>query len=283
MARATVLITGASTGIGRATARYLVERGWEVFAGVRKEADAEGLRREVPQALHPVLLDVRKADQIAAAVEQVAAIAGDRGLNALVNNAGVAFGGPLEFFPIEALRTQLEVNVIGAVAVTQAFLPLLRRGKGRIVNVSSVAGRVPSPFLGPYAASKHALEALSDALRGELRPWRIPVVLVEPGPVATPIWEKAQRGADRLLERLPPRALELYGPVLERMRGYMEASARRGIPPEAVAAVIHRALTAPNPKARYPVGPRVGLQIWVRKLLPDGLWDRLVARQLGWG
>src|SRR5688500_9161604 len=187
--RGAVVITGASTGIGRACAIDLDGRGFRVFAGVRKDEDGERLRSERP-SIEPLRIDVTDAGEIAAARDRVGEEVGERGLAGLVNNAGIAVPGPLEHLPLDEIRRQLEVNVLGQIAVTQAFLPLLRTARGRIVNIGSIGGRVALPLLGPYAGSKHAMEGISDSLRRELRPWGIEVSLVRPGPIATEIWER---------------------------------------------------------------------------------------------
>ncbi len=272
-----VVITGAATGIGEACAQRLAAAGFHVFAGVRKTSDGLALQQRVIGQLTPILLDVTNAAQIAAAQAVVAASVGEQGLVGLVNNAGVAVGGPLEFLPLAELHYQMEVNVYGALAVTQAFLPLLRRATGRIVNISSISGLASTPFVGPYAASKYALEALSDALRLELWPWGIRVVLVEPGTIATPIWQKALAMADRLLAQLPAAAHTFYGPVFPFMRARLANT--KGIPADNVAKVIAHALTAQQPKARYLVGNDARLRMMIEGL-PTRWRDRLIASQL---
>lgn len=272
-----VVITGASTGIGEACAKRLAQAGFHVFAGVRKVNDGAALQQAVGDRLTPLLLDVTDAAQIATAMDTVATALGKHGLVGLVNNAGIALGGPLEFLPMPELHRQMEVNVYGALAVTQAFLPLLRRATGRIVNMSSISGLAASPFLGPYAASKHALEALSDALRMELRPWGIQVVLVEPGNIATPIWQKGLTLADQLLDQLPPQAQAYYGPIFPFMRDMLAQS--RGTPADAVAKVVEQALTVQRPKARYVVGSDARLRIWIERL-PTRWRDSLIATRL---
>jgi NAD(P)-dependent dehydrogenase (short-subunit alcohol dehydrogenase family) len=201
---------------------------------------------------------------------------GSIGLSGLVNNAGIAIGGPLEFLSLERLRNQLEINVIGQIAVTQAFLPLLRQRQGRIVNMSSVSGRLAAPFIGPYSASKFALEALTDALRGELHPWGIHVVSVEPGSIATPIWNKARSLSSEIAAELPDQAHALYDQALEDLMRTVEASGRRGIPPEVVARVVERALTSRRPKTRYLVGVDAHVGALMSRLLPDRLRDWLI-------
>lgn len=273
-----VVVTGASTGIGRACALRLDRMGWRVFAGVRRPADGEALRAKASARLLPVELDVTDEASIARAAGRVAADTGDAGLGGLVNNAGISVAGPLEFLPLEELRRQLEVNVTGQVAVTQAFLPLIRKGNGRIVFMGSISGRLATPFLGPYAASKFALEAIADALRVELRPWGIRVSIVEPGSIATPIWEKGQDAADELEQQLSPRGHELYDPAIAAVRQAARDAAARGVPPGRVAKAVAHALTAPRAKTRYLVGNDARLQLTMASLLPDRARDSLVSR-----
>ncbi len=273
-----VLISGASTGIGRACALELAGRGVRVFAGVRRAEDGEALRAAGGSHVVPLRLDVTDAATIAAAVEAIAAANGERALSGLVNNAGIVVAGPLEFLPVDALRRSLEANVVGLLALTQACLPLLRAGRGRIVNMSSISGRFASPLLGPYAASKFAVEALSDALRRELAPWGIPVALVEPGAVATPIWEKSAASAQALLDGLPAQAHGYYGADVEHARRRALRAARTGIPAEAVATVVHAALTAARPRTRYLVGRDARIGALLARWLPDGVLDRFARR-----
>jgi NAD(P)-dependent dehydrogenase (short-subunit alcohol dehydrogenase family) len=275
-----VLVTGASTGIGRACALALDQRGFRVFAGVRREEDGRRLAEEASDRLAPVRIDVADGDSIEAAVAEIHERTGDRGLRGVVNNAGIAVGGPLEFLPLDDLRRQLEVNVIGQIAVTQACMPLLRAGGGRVVNMGSIGGLVPPPFVGPYVASKAAMEALTDSLRQELRPWGMPVSIIEPGSISTPIWEKGAASTDALAERLPPRALELYGRALEAMRNATVRMNAQGIPPERVAKAVTRALIASRPKPRYLVGPDARVQRTLSTLLPTRVFDAFVARLL---
>lgn len=277
----TVLITGASTGIGRACALHLDRLGWQVFAGVRRAEDAAAIKAVASPALEPLLLDVIQADQVAAAAEQVSGLVGARGLDGLVNNAGISIGGPLEFVPMQLVRLQFEVNVLGQVSMIQAFLPLLRRARGRIVNISSTSGLNAMPIMGPYAASKFALEALSDSLRVELRPWDIKVILVEPGSIATPIWDRSLATADAWLADAPPALNELYGKFIPILREYMISVARRGLPVERISETVVRALTVPDPKARYLVIAYSRLSFHLMRLAPAGLRDRLIARQMG--
>ncbi|RMF00930.1 MAG: SDR family oxidoreductase [Chloroflexi bacterium] len=272
-----VVITGASTGIGKACALHLAQQGWRVFAGVRKPADAGSLQQANP-AIEPVFVDVQKPDTISAAAGQVAQAVGPGGLDGLVNNAGIAIGGPLEFLPLAEFKKQLDVNVTGQIAVTQAFLPLLRAKPGRIVNMSSISGRVATPFVGPYSASKFALEAVTDTLRGELHPWGIHVVSVQPGAIATPIWKKAQTYADYLNKTLPEECFRLYRTAFDDMAVSVQQAGERGVPPEKVAQTVARALTAKRPKTRYIVGADAKIAAVLKKLLPDRWLDALLRQ-----
>jgi len=273
-----VLVTGASTGIGRATALRLDADGWRVFAGVRKEADAESLRQEASPNLVPVTLDVIDPGQIAAAAALIEREA-EGGLDGLVNNAGVAVPGPLETIPLEDLRHQLEVNVVAYVAVTQALLPQIRRARGRVVFLASIGGRVAFPFAGPYHASKFATEAIGDVFRQELRPWGIKVAIIEPGSIDTPIWERGQQKATEVEAKSPQTNL-LYGAAIEKFRKVIDDTAERGIPPEKVAKAISHALESKRPKSRYLVGLDAKAQALLKPLIPTAVFDRIVARQL---
>ena len=277
----TVVITGASTGIGEACALRLDRHGVRVFAGVRKEEDGARLKQQASERLSPLMIDVTDEASITAAAETVAGAVGEAGTVGLVNNAGIGVGGPLEFLPSDDLRRQLEVNVIGQMAVTRAFLPLIRKGGGRIVNIGSIAGRLAAPFLGPYSASKFAMEALTDALRQELRPWGIQVSIVEPGNINTPIWGKAQADADQIRDNLPEEAMLLYGDTTRAFQEAIRKLANAGIPPDEVAKVVEHALTARKPKTRYIVGRDAQIQRVLAKVVPDRLRDRLVAQQFG--
>jgi NAD(P)-dependent dehydrogenase (short-subunit alcohol dehydrogenase family) len=276
-----VVITGASTGIGEACALRLDGMGYRVFAGVRKDADGEALRAKSSERLTPVRIDVTDAASIAAARDAVAAAVGDAGISGLVNNAGVAIAGPIEFVPIADLRQQIEINVIGQVAVTQAFMPLLRVQRGRVVFMGSISGRMSTPFVSPYSASKHALEAITDALRVELRPWKMHVAIVEPGSIKTPIWDKANATADRMERELSPEAHRLYDPAVQALRKFAAEAGERGIPADKVAKAVAHALTAGRPKTRYIVGTDAHLQAILRVVVPDRLLDTLIERQLG--
>jgi NAD(P)-dependent dehydrogenase (short-subunit alcohol dehydrogenase family) len=278
----TVLVTGASTGIGEACAIHLDRLGHRVYAGVRKEEDAERLRRGASSRLVPVFLDVTDQAQIDAVAKQLADDGtgdGDGGgLQGVVNNAGIARGGPLEYLPVDEWREQLEVNVIGQVAVTKAVLPLIRAGRGRIVFIGSIGGRVATMMMGPYNASKFAIEAIGDALRQELHPWGIPVSVVEPGAVKTPIWEKGRQTADRLERDLPSEGAAMYAAHMAAIRKGIDMQDRQGVGPEKVAAAVEHALFASRPKTRYAVGTDARVLSVLARVLPDRARDALVRR-----
>ncbi|HUF64361.1 MAG TPA: SDR family oxidoreductase [Gemmatimonadaceae bacterium] len=271
------VVTGASSGIGEACALRLAELGYRVFAGVRNDEAAGRLRSRAPDLLTPLHLDVSDAGSVRAAAARVATGTGGAGLDGLVNNAGIAVAAPLEFLPLDALREQLEINVVGQLAVTQALLPLLRTARGRIVNMGSISGRVALPFVGPYTASKFALEALTDSLRVELRPWGIHVAIVEPGVIATPIWKRSLAAFDTMLERMPPQVVELYGPAMRVVRS--RVSRLPGASTEGVVQAVVHALTARRPRARYLVGVDARARL-ILNWMPWRLRDRAVARAL---
>lgn len=270
-----VVITGASTGIGAACALHLDTLGFLVFAGVRRLEDGEALKAKGTKRLVPLLLDVTDESSIGRAAGLVREAVGEVGLAGLVNNAGIAVAGPLEVVPIAELRKQLEVNVIGPVSVTQALLPLLRKGRGRIVNMGSIAGRTTMPFLGPYSMSKFALEAMTAALRLELDVWGIEVSIVEPGAIATPIWGKSIAAADQSQSTVPPGALSLYAEQLASVRLAIAEVERRAISVDAVALAVEHALMARRPKTHYLVGSdarfRALMAVWLSHRLQDTL------------
>jgi len=276
-----VLVTGASTGIGRATALRLDERGWRVFAGVRREEDAASLREAGSERLVPLMLDVTDAGQIAAAAERVGDAVGEAGLDGLVNNAGIAVPGPLETLPVDDFRRQVEVNLTAHVAVTQAMLPSLRRACGRIVFITSIGGLMAFPMFGAYHAAKFGLEAVGDVFRQELRPWGIRVAVIEPGSIATPIWERGEAEVDAIATRARDGHTDLYGEAIDAYREVARKTGARGIPPERVAKTIERALTARRPRTRYLVGADARGQALAKRLLPDRAVDWLVARATG--
>ncbi|MBS0169939.1 MAG: SDR family oxidoreductase [Nitrospira sp.] len=279
--RGAVVITGASSGIGAACARQLDRLGFTVWAGVRSTTDGDALVQAASPRLRPLLLDVTNPGSIAEARRIVADATLKSGLAALVNNAGISVAGPLELLPLAEVRTQFEVNVIGALAVTQALLPSLRLARGRIVNISSIAGLAATPFLGAYCGSKFALEAMSDALRLELAPWGIEVSLVEPGAIQSQIWQRATMSATRTLGGVAPESLALYAQPLSRLQEVMAGAAARAIPADAVAAVVARALTASRPRTRYLVGKDARFRALLKRILPDRVQDRLLAAFMG--
>jgi NAD(P)-dependent dehydrogenase (short-subunit alcohol dehydrogenase family) len=277
----TVVITGASSGIGKACSLFLDRMGYRVFAGVRTSSAAEKLKAETFSRLAPIMLDITDTAQIQRAVQEVRTNLGKSGrLVGLINNAGIILSGPLEFFPLERLREQLQVNVIGPIAVTQAFLPLIRNGKGRIINMGSASGLFVPPFLGPYAASKFAMEAWTDALRRELRPEGIPVSLIESGAIETPIWDKSQAVANSLESALPDHGRILYGKALASGRKQIENLRRRAASPLVVAKVIHKALISRHPKPRYLVGLDAHAQAFISRWVPTRLVDDVIAKLL---
>jgi len=275
------LITGASTGIGRATALHLDTAGWRVFAGVRREEDADSLREAGSERLVPLMLDVTAADQISAAAVRIGEMVGEAGLDGLVNNAGIAVPGPLETLPIGDFERQIEVNLTAHVAVTQALLPLIRRARGRIVFITSIGGLMAFPMFGAYHAAKFGLEAVGDVFRQELRPWGIKVAIVEPGSIATPIWERGDAEVEAIAGRAPDGHADLYGEAIAAYREVARKTGARGIPPERVAAKIEHALSARRPRTRYLVGADARGQALAAKLLPDRLLDWVVARATG--
>jgi NAD(P)-dependent dehydrogenase (short-subunit alcohol dehydrogenase family) len=275
-----VLITGASTGIGRACALYLDALGWQVFAGVRRSRDAASLHREASDRLIAISLDVTDSRSIRNALKRVRDTVGKSGLAGLVNNAGIPYGGPVEFLALKKVRGLFEVNFFGVIAVTQAFLPLLRLGHGRVVNMSSVGGMVSAPFVSPYSSSKFALEALTDSLRMELRPWHIQVSSVQPGAIDTPIWGKGGSVLNELIHSAPTDGLDLYGGAI---RGMQPRFQPHGIPTNAVSQAVAHALASPHPKTRYRIGFE-GALVHVVSKLPDRLRDWLILSQLPhWG
>jgi len=268
-----VLVTGAARGIGRATASRLAASGWDVLGGVRSDADGEALRAA---GVTPVALDVTDAAQVAA----LPAALPER-LDAVVNNAGIVVNGPIEALPLDELRRQLEVNVVGQVAVTQAVLPKLRASRGRVVFVSSLSGRVSTPMTGAYNASKFALEGLADALRMELRPWGIGVVLIEPAQTDTDLWRKADDAMDESVAALSPEHRELYAKHIDGARKMIPRAQKLASSVDGVAAVIERALTAKRPKARYVVGAGPKVQGAMAKVTPTPVLDAALRAATG--
>lgn len=277
MSPRTVVITGCSSGFGRTTALQLAREAWRVFATVRGADDAAGLAAEAASItagrVVPIVCDITRADDVA----RLASVVGDaaESLDALVNNAGTAFPAPIERLPLDALRAQFEVNVFGHVAVTQALLPLLKRAPGTIVNVSSIAGRIATPMLGAYAASKFSLEAISDTLRLELAPSGVRVVIIQPSSSPTAIWQTSLARADQA----DPGEYAALGDSVRRMA---QRGAASGFPPELFAATVSKILSTPRPRARYAIPGAARQQLRLHWLLPQAWWDRLVRRALKW-
>jgi NAD(P)-dependent dehydrogenase (short-subunit alcohol dehydrogenase family) len=274
----TVLITGTSSGIGRACAEEMAGRGWRVLAGVRKDSDAEEVRALSPHRIEPVLLDVTDLDAIAALPERVGGQ-----LDGLVNNAGMANAGPLEHLPVEDIRHQLDVMLLAPFALTKAMLPALRASRGRVVMIGSIGGRTSLPFMGPYNAAKAGIDGFANSLRQELAPFGVQVALVEPGAIKTRIWQKGIDAGEKLRESLPDEAERDYGDRIEKMANAAAESERRGVPPSKVAGVVAHALTADKPKTRYLVGIDARVQAGLRAALPDRALDRVLGRLSGLG
>jgi NAD(P)-dependent dehydrogenase (short-subunit alcohol dehydrogenase family) len=262
------LVTGTSTGIGRACALHLAQRGFEVLAGVRKPEDA-------PPGLEPVQLDVTSEDDIDAVAQRIGA-----NLHALVNNAGIAVNGPIESLPVAEWRRQFEINVIGQVAVTRALLPALLNARGRIVNISSISGRFALPMVGPYTASKFALEAVSDSLRREVGPHGVHVSVVEPGAIATPVWSKSRATGEHVVDNMTADARRRYDTLINAVRREAARMERDGLPPATVAEAVGHALTARRPRTRYVVGRDAKIRAVMARVLPDRALDALVRRAL---
>jgi NAD(P)-dependent dehydrogenase (short-subunit alcohol dehydrogenase family) len=272
-----VVISGASTGIGRACALHLDHLGFHVYAGVRRAADADALARVASPRLSPIILDVTDPAAVAAAYQTVR----DRQipLIGLVNNAGTTVPCPLEFLPLDTLRQQLEVNLVGHVAMTQAFLPLLRRSRGRVVNISSLAGRLPVPVMGSYTAAKHALEGLSGSLRLELADTGVHVAVVQPGNIRTPMGGKLHRDVHTAMSAMSDDRAGRYRALIRGVEASIADGAERGAPPELVAAAVTHALTSHRPKIRYPVGPMAGRMTFLARVLPDRWLDVVLRRR----
>ena len=275
-----IVITGASTGIGKACALHLSRAGFRVFAGVRREEDGERLRSESSEGITPIFVEVTDQGSIERAARAVDEAVGPDGLFGLVNNAGISVPGPLEILPIEGLRRQLDVNVVGQIAVIQSFAPLIRRARGRILLMGSILGRFALPFLGAYSAAKFALEALADSLSMELAGSGVSVSIIEPGSIATPIWTKTREGFLEMGQAHPEKAWADYWAELELFGKRMDRFASTGISPERVAAVVERALRSRRPRARYPVGRDSSIFGRLAPLLPGRLRQRIVRKDI---
>ena len=274
-----ILITGASTGIGKASAIDL-SKDFLVFAGVRKSEDEDAIRNLNNSNLIPVRLDVTDSESRLSAKNEIEKHLNGRPLYGLINNAGIAVGGPIETLPLNRFREQFEVNVFGALATTQMFLPAIRQSKGRVVNISSVSGLMTSPFMGPYCSSKFALEALSDALRRELMQYGVNVSVIEPGPIKTPIWEKSLARKEEFMEGCSEEARTLYEPMLVKFLESIDKVAKSAVEVDVVVEKMRHAMTSKKPKTRYLVGPQSSFVGIMRRFGPDRLMDKLMVSQI---
>jgi NAD(P)-dependent dehydrogenase (short-subunit alcohol dehydrogenase family) len=279
--QAAVVVTGASSGIGRACALALDKAGYRVFATVRQDKDAESLRQAASEHLAPVMMDVTDAGSVAAAAAAVAEAVGGTGLAGLVNNAGVGVPGPIELIAPDDLRRQFEINVFGQVRVTQAFLPLIRQARGRIIHIGSVGGQITIPFGGALCASKYALEAINDALRMELYPWGIHVVLVAPAGISTPAVDRLLQDGEAAVQRFSPEGRRRYEQSFRTFLTTAVAREQQGSPPEVVARAVRTALTARTPRTRYAVGADATALTWLPRLLPTRWLDRVRFKLFG--
>ena len=276
MGKQAILVTGASTGIGHATTQLLARSGYAVFAGVRNESDAVRIASLHPN-ITPLTLDVTKPADIRTAT----ALIRESGipLYGLINNAGIAVAGPLEFLPIDDIRKQFEINVFAPIALAQAMLPMLREQRGRIAFIGSIAGRISAPFVGPYSASKAGLASLVDAMRQELASFGVAVSLFEFAAVKTPIWAKGRSAKDELLGKLPPAAIAHYGTFIDAIVAQTEREERHGMEPRVVAEAILGALRSDHPRERYVIGKQAKLQAIVA-MLPPSTRDRLIKKAM---
>jgi NAD(P)-dependent dehydrogenase (short-subunit alcohol dehydrogenase family) len=280
MDKGAVFITGAASGIGRETALIFDKAGYRVFAGVRNAKAGTTLRSEASSKLMPIILDITSPQEIAEAAKAVSAILGKHdGIQCLINNAGIVVGGPLEFLKIEDFRYQIEVNLIGQLAVTQAFLPLIRKAKGRIIFVGSIAGLFALPFSGPYAASKFGLEGMVDSLRRELDSWNISVVLVEPGSVKTPIWEKSFSTGKQRFSDMGTEAHSLYQEKGDAIENMMRSGLNNALLPEDVAKVLLMAMETKSPRTRYQIGKDARMAA-LGLFIPDAIKDWFIRNIL---
>ncbi|OZM74360.1 dehydrogenase [Amycolatopsis antarctica] len=273
--RKLIVVTGASTGMGASTARELARQGFHVLAGVRRDQDADAIRSP---GIEPVILDITEPEQVAALVARVAE--DERTLHALVNNAGIQVNAPVETMPMAQWRRVFEVNLFGHIAVTQALLPALLRGKGRVINISSVGGKVAMATYGAYAGAKFALEAVSDSLRREVAPLGVPVVVIEPGGVRTEIAGRGVATANELAAGMTPEQDERYGGLVKANNRLMASGTGSGVTAEAAALVIAKAVTTPRPRARYTIGRDSALITRLTRILSDRTLDRILAANL---
>jgi NAD(P)-dependent dehydrogenase (short-subunit alcohol dehydrogenase family) len=281
MSAPSVLITGSSTGIGFACAMLLDKHGFNVFAGVRNASDGEKLKACASQHLTPVLLDVTQPDSIERAFEFIKQEVGESGLAGLVNNAGIGIASPVEFFPMDDLRTIFEVNVFGQISVTQTFLPLLRQAKGRIINIGSIGDRITMPFGGALCASKSAFASFTEAMRLELSAWGIEVCLIEPASISTPAVDKVKAGNEKRIEELPAAGAQLYASKFRLFTQRAIEREKNGSQPEVVANAVYQALISKQPKTRYLAGKDSATLATLAKWMPDRLLDQIRLRIFG--
>ncbi len=272
-----LLITGSSSGIGRACTLRMAQEGFYVYAGVRKEQDFQELKKLGRDNIQPVYLDVTRQDDIEHVRKLIHQERNHRGLQGLVNNSGISIIGPIEILPVEKFREQFEVNFFGVISVTQAFIPLLRAGKGRIVNMGSIAGQSAMPYTGAYCASKFALRSMNDSLRIEMRPWKIPVSIIEPGAIQTSIWTRSKQNAEETLSHLDEENLSLYQKPLDVLRQSVNKIERNSLPSKKVVNAVYHALTAKKPKPRYTIGRDAKLR-YILEILPYWVRDRILFR-----
>jgi NAD(P)-dependent dehydrogenase (short-subunit alcohol dehydrogenase family) len=278
MGRKSFLITGASSGIGKAAVLLLVQKGHLVFAGVRTQKAMEEIG-QLSTNVHPIHIDVTNRESILSAKSRIEQTIPEKTLHGLVNNAAIAISAPMEFVPIDEVQKQMDVNVTGLIAITQAFLPMLRNGNGRIVNVGSLSGLLTTPFLGPYCASKYAVEAITDAMRMELHSSGIKVSLIEPGSIKTPMWRNSLSMAESIEKKMLP-GHESYRKAVNSFREVAIKTGDAGIAPEKVALKIAHALLSSSPKTRYLVGSDAFIYSVFKKILPDKAFDYLIYKEL---
>jgi NAD(P)-dependent dehydrogenase (short-subunit alcohol dehydrogenase family) len=276
-AKEMVVVTGASSGIGRATARRLAADGFHVLAGVRRQQDGEQLKA---RNVEPVIVDITDAGMLRALADRIAKDPGGQALRAVVNNAGIAVNAPVETAPLDEWRRQFEVSVIGQIAVTQALIPALLSSGGRIVNIGSAGGKIAMPGFGPYSAAKFAMEAVTDALRREIEQFGVKVVMITPGAVKTNMSDQGIKTADRLAAAMTPDQHKRYDRIVEAFKEQAEKFAQDGVPPEKAAAVISRAIHARKPKTRYTVGTDAAFLTRLVRIIPERTLDRMLRRMM---
>ena len=272
-----VIITGASSGIGEATARELARRGFHVLAGVRRDQDADAIRGP---GIEPLIIDITNPDHVQALAHRVHGDPQGRAVRALVNNAGIGVNAPVEVFAIDEWRHLFEVNFFGHIAVTQTLLPALIRSKGRVINISSVGGKIAMATYGPYAGTKFALEAVSDSLRREIAPFGVHVVVIEPGAVRTKIADRAITTAHEVASNMTPDQSQRYGGLVQAITAQATSFTESGLSGDAAAMVIAKAVTARKPRTRYTIGRTTALMTLFARILPDRMLDRFLATAL---